>query len=114
MVSKIELTEIIKKLPLPATEKWPKGVWDITALKHGYMSLILFTPRGHDYQTPHLQDEIYIVYRGSGQLVTQGVTYSFVEGDALFVEAGNEHRFENFSDDLILWAIFWGPKGGEP
>jgi mannose-6-phosphate isomerase-like protein (cupin superfamily) len=37
----------------------------------------------------------------------------FTAGDVLFVPAGEEHRFERFSDDLILWAVFWGPEGGE-
>jgi hypothetical protein len=31
----------------------------------------------------------------------------------LFAAAGVEHRFENFSDDLALWVIFYGPEGGE-
>lgn len=33
--------------------------------------------------------------------------------DAIFVEAGVEHRFEDFSDDFSAWVIFWGPDGGE-
>jgi hypothetical protein len=24
-----------------------------------------------------------------------------------------EHRFEDFSDDLAVWVIFYGPDGGE-
>jgi len=31
----------------------------------------------------------------------------------LFVPAGVEHRFENFSDDFATWVIFYGPEGGE-
>jgi len=114
MASHVSLKEQLLKLPLPSTEKWPKGVWDTSPLQHGYMSLTLFTPREHDYQTPHEQDELYIVFKGSGELVTQNETFSFSEGDVLFVQAGEEHRFERFSDDLILWVVFWGPKGGEP
>ena len=30
-----------------------------------------------------------------------------------FVAAGTVHRFENFSGDLTLWVIFYGPEGGE-
>jgi hypothetical protein len=58
---KIELQDLAKKLPLPATEKWPEGVWDVEALKNGSMSLILFTPKGKDYQTPHDQDKLLVV-----------------------------------------------------
>ena len=31
----------------------------------------------------------------------------------LFAAAGVEHRFENFSYDLALWVLFYGPEGGE-
>ena len=114
MITLIKYKETVNRLPLPPTKKWPQGVWDISPYKHGSMSLILFTPKAKDYQTPHEQDEIYIVYKGHGQLVTKDKTYHFTEGDVLFVSAGVEHRFENFSDDLELWVVFWGPKGGEP
>jgi len=110
---KISLLENLNKLSLPATSKWPEGVWDIEALKHGTMSLLLFTPRGKDYQTPHEQDELYVIIKGSGDFIIEDKKFNFKAGDVLFVPAKKEHRFENFSDDLITWAIFWGPKGGE-
>jgi mannose-6-phosphate isomerase-like protein (cupin superfamily) len=105
--------DLIKKLPLPATPKWPEGVWDIDAFKHGTMTLILYTPKGTDHQTTHDQDELYIVISGSGELVKGTERYTVQAGDSLFVPAGIHHRFENFTDDLAVWAIFWGPKGGE-
>lgn len=110
---KIALQECIEKLPLPATAKWPEGVWDMEVFRHGTMSLILFAPQGKDYQTPHEQDEIYIVFKGSGDFMVEGIRYPFVAGDALFVPAGKLHHFENFTADLTLWVVFWGPKGGE-
>jgi mannose-6-phosphate isomerase-like protein (cupin superfamily) len=110
---KITLEEVIKKLPLAATEKWPEGVWDIKALKHGTMSLELFTPRGKDYQTPHEQDELYIVVKGSGIFIKNNCRYAFAAGDVLFVEARVAHHFESFTNDLTMWVIFWGPIGGE-
>ena len=39
--------------------------------------------------------------------------HQFGPGDALFVPADVEHRFEEFSDDLSMWVVFWGPAGGE-
>jgi mannose-6-phosphate isomerase-like protein (cupin superfamily) len=110
---KISPGDFLNKLPLPATKKWPEGVWDLEAFRHGTMSLILFAPQGKDYQTPHDQDELYIVARGSGTLIRIDVPYSFVAGDVLFVPAGEDHHFENTSDDIVMWAVFWGPKGGE-
>lgn len=105
--------DLIKKLPLPATAKWPEGVWDVDAFTHGSMSLILYCPHGKDYQTPHDQDELYFVVKGSGVLVIEDVDHPFKVGDALFVPANVNHYFERFSDDLTVWAVFWGPKGGE-
>jgi hypothetical protein len=29
------------------------------------------------------------------------------------VKAGVEHRFEEFSKDLAVWVVFYGPDGGE-
>ena len=110
---RIALTEALSKLPLPATDSWPTGVWDHEAFNHGSMSVILFTPRGIDYQTSHAQDELYIVLKGSGVLLVEGIEHKFVEGDVLFVPANKNHSFERFTQDLVTWAIFWGPKGGE-
>lgn len=110
----ISLSEWRARLPLPATGSWPQGVWDVEAMAHGTMSVILFTPRGKDYQTSHAQDEIYVVMKGSGILDIAGKPHPFIAGDVLFVAAGTLHRFTEFTDDLVTWAIFWGPKSGEP
>ena len=37
----------------------------------------------------------------------------FGAGDMLFVPAKMEHRFEDFSADLAVWVMFYGPEGGE-
>lgn len=109
----IPLGEALSKLPLPANSRWPEGVWDMEAFSHGSMSVVLFAPRGIDYQTSHKQDELYVVFKGSGVLVVGANRISFSEGDVLFVPAGTVHHFEDFADGLITWAVFWGPKGGE-
>jgi hypothetical protein len=31
----------------------------------------------------------------------------------LFVPASVEHRFEDFTDDLVVWVVFYGQEGGE-
>jgi mannose-6-phosphate isomerase-like protein (cupin superfamily) len=81
--------------------------------QHGTMSVIVFTPRGRDYQTKHAQDELYVVMKGSGTLMIADTPYPFAEGAVLFVPAETQHRFVSFTDDLVTWAIFWGPEGGE-
>ena len=82
-------------------------------LENGSMELGYYKPTGHDDQTPHDQDEIYVVQTGKGTLVRGDEKTAFGAGDVLFVAAGVEHRFIDFSDDFATWVIFWGPSGGE-
>ena len=87
-------------------------------MRHGTMTLRYYRPRGTDPQTPHDQDEIYIVQAGSGTVVSGPSEETlerrtFGEGDAIFVPAGHLHRFLDFSPDFATWVIFWGAEGGE-
>jgi len=100
--------DLLARLPLPATERWPEGVFDIEAFARGGLSLELFAPRGVDHQSPHAQDEIYIVIAGRATLDIDGIEHACAIGDALFVAARMPHRFVNISDDFATWAIFWG------
>jgi mannose-6-phosphate isomerase-like protein (cupin superfamily) len=91
----------------------PNGELFIETLKHGSLLAGIFTPGRVDNQAPHTRDEIYIVMKGSGEFINGGERESVEQGDFLFVPAGVEHRFENFTEDLTLWVIFYGPEGGE-
>ena len=84
-----------------------------TVMKHGSMSVEIYQPLERDLQSPHTQDELYVVISGTGDFYNNGITKSFQAGDVLFVPAGIEHRFENFSDDFKTWVIFYGKEGGE-
>jgi mannose-6-phosphate isomerase-like protein (cupin superfamily) len=81
--------------------------------RHGTLEAGLYAPRGADPQQPHTRDEVYVVQAGSGWFVNGDARHRFGPGDFLFVPAGVEHRFERFSDDLAVWVLFHGPKGGE-
>lgn len=83
------------------------------AFAHGTMSVELYQPVGVDLQQPHEQDELYVVASGSGTFVNGPDQHPFGPGDVLFVRAGVEHRFINFTEDFATWVIFYGPKGGE-
>lgn len=85
----------------------------VHALKHGTMEVEYYAPRGSDTQKPHQRDELYVIIAGRGMFRNGGERQPFGPGDVLFVPAGVEHRFEDFTDDLATWAIFWGPQGGE-
>ena len=83
-------------------------------LTHGTLRLGIYAPIDTDPQQPHEQDEVYIVVAGAGTFVVDGERAAFTIGDALFVPAGVEHRFEDFSEDFTAWVVFYGPPGGEP
>ena len=82
-------------------------------LRHGTMKVGLYAPKDQDTQGPHKQDELYIVINGTGDFIKSGERRHCAAQDVIFVEAGVDHRFENFSDDFATWVIFWGPNGGE-
>lgn len=84
-----------------------------TLFQRGSLSVELYAPQGEDLQTPHAQDELYVVLSGSGEFLNGDERHPFRPGDVLFVPAGVEHRFLNFTDDFQTWVIFYGPEGGE-
>jgi mannose-6-phosphate isomerase-like protein (cupin superfamily) len=83
------------------------------ALRRGTLELGFYSPSGVDSQTPHEQDEVYVIVSGTGRFVNDGVETEFGPGDAMFVPAGVDHRFIDFTDDTQMWVVFWGPPGGE-
>lgn len=103
----VTLAQALRQIPDSATDPYA------IVLEHGTLEVGLYTPRGTDYQTPHTRDEVYVVMRGSGWFVNGSDRHPFGTGDVLFVPAGRPHRFEEFSDDLSVWVMFYGPQGGE-
>ena len=85
----------------------------IELLRHGSLSVELFSPIKIDPQSPHLQDELYVIVKGSGEFILEEERCNFQAGDVLYVPAGWVHRFENFSPDFQTWVVFYGPNGGE-
>lgn len=84
-----------------------------TVFEHGTLSVEIYAPRGSDRQKPHTRDEVYFVADGNGEYVCGETRNTFGPTDLLFAAAGIEHRFENFTDDLAVWVLFYGPEGGE-
>ena len=104
---KLTLGEALNRLP------GPQGERSVSLLEHGSLVVKLYAPRGNDLQTPHSRDEIYVVAQGSGEFVCAGARQIFGPNDVLFAAAAVEHRFENFTDDFVVWVMFYGPEGGE-
>ncbi len=92
----------------------PGGEHAVSVLRRGALDARLArAPARPTPQTAHTQDEVYVVVRGRGVLLHDGERDPFESGDLLFVAAGTEHRFEDFSEDLVVWVLFHGPPGGE-
>ena len=91
----------------------PDGKHFTTLLQRGTLKLLISLPVRPNVQAPHAQDELYVVVRGHGVLVHDGKRDRFTQGDAMFVSAGTEHHFEDFTDNLAVWVAFYGPQGGE-
>ena len=89
------------------------GERSVIALQRGTLDVSLGTPARPNEQLPHEQDEFYVAIRGRGVLFHDGKRDPFESGDLLFVAAATEHRFEDFSEDLLVWRVFYGPPGGE-
>ena len=107
------LSAHLARLPGPPDAIWPEGVPFADAFRHGSMSVEIFAPRGTDRQSPHTQDELYVVVSGHARFDHNGTVMPAETGDVLFVPAGDPHFFLDMSDDFATWVIFWGPKGGE-
>lgn len=85
----------------------------VQLFRHGSLQVEFYRPIEIDRQTPHTRDEVYVVASGSGEFVNGGERQPFEAGEVLFVPAGVEHRFEDFTDDFATWVFFYGPEGGE-
>lgn len=85
----------------------------VLLLQNGTMQLKYYAPKLIDKQLPHKQDEIYIIAAGHAVFYRACEMINCKKGDALFVPAAMEHRFENFSEDFATWVIFYGKEGGE-
>ena len=91
----------------------PPGRRSATLIERGSMRLRYDAPKEEGAQTPHAQDELYIVVAGRGRFEVGGETCAFGPDDVLFAPAGAAHRFVDFSDDFATWVVHYGPEGGE-
>ncbi len=85
----------------------------IKLFSHGTLEVEIYKPEKVDLQKPHTRDEVYVVSTGRGEFVCGNEKGPVAAGDLLFVPAGVEHCFVNFSDDFSTWVFFYGPEGGE-
>jgi mannose-6-phosphate isomerase-like protein (cupin superfamily) len=113
MGSGVDRSRVIRLADATTRIPGPAGEHSVSLLRRGTLDVKLSLPVRPNIQTPHEQDEIYVIVRGRGVLLHEGQRHQCQAGDLLFVAAGTEHRFEEFTDDLTVWVVFFGPQGGE-
>jgi len=64
-----------------------------------------------DTQSPHTEDEIYVVTAGRARFTSGGRTVAIAPGTTLFVPAREVHFFHDITEDLAL-LVFFGPAEG--
>ena len=86
----------------------PEGRRSAQVFVDGDLEIRLYALKGHDPQTPHDRDELYVVASGHGKFRIGERVESFAPGALLYVAAHEAHRFEDFSDDFAAWVVFYG------
>src|SRR5713226_5091546 len=99
--ARVTVGEVAGKLPGSGGER------SAVAFQHGTLTVKVYAPRGVDNQQPHTRDELYIVACGEGFFVQGDRRDPFRPNDMLFAPAGLAHRFEDFTDDLTVWVMFY-------
>ncbi len=59
-----------------------------------------------DRQTPHDEDEVYVVLDGLGVFTVEGADRTVQKGSVLYVKAGVDHRFHSITEDLSVLVLF--------
>jgi mannose-6-phosphate isomerase-like protein (cupin superfamily) len=82
-------------------------------LRTGSMSVGLYVlpAGGVDPQSPHTEDEVYVVLEGEALATVGEETRPVGAGDTLFVPAGVPHRFHDIGRELRVIVAFAPPEG---
>ncbi len=92
--------ETLAKIDLNGDDPW------VVASDRPTLLTGLYAPRGADKQSPHEEDEIYVVVSGTAKIEVEGESMPLATGDAAFVAAHARHRFLQMSEDFAVWAVF--------
>ena len=63
-----------------------------------------------DGQSPHREDEIYVVLAGRARFTAADETRDVSRGDVIYVAAGVPHRFHDIEEQLQLIVVFAPPE----
>ena len=66
---------------------------------------------GTDGQSPHTEDEVYVVLAGRARLCGPDESIAVGPGSVVFVAAGEEHRFVDVQQAVSVAVVFGPPEG---
>ncbi len=67
-----------------------------------------------DPQSPHAEDEVYVVLRGRARLRHGDADDPVAAGSIVYVPAGLEHRFHDIEEDIETLVIFAPAEATQP
>jgi hypothetical protein len=91
----------------------PVGNLAVPIFNRGSIAVEMYQPKGTDPQKPHDRDEVYLVACGTATFFDGARRRKVQAGTFIYVAAGRDHRFEDFSSDFATWVFFFGSAGGE-
>jgi len=74
------------------------------------VGLYVLEPGAVDGQSPHNEDEVYVVLAGRSQFTAGDDRREVGPGDVIYVPAGVPHRFHDITEQLRLIVVFAPPE----
>jgi len=65
---------------------------------------------GSDTQLPHTEDEVYVVTAGRARIIADSGSAEVGPGSVVYVPAGENHRFVDITEDLVVLVVFAPPE----
>jgi mannose-6-phosphate isomerase-like protein (cupin superfamily) len=92
-----------------ARQRASGGPWaELLSVHDLSFGLYVLPAGGTDPQSPHSEDEVYVVLAGRAQFTAGDETVPCGPGDVLFVPALVPHRFHGIEEELRVVVVF-GP-----
>jgi mannose-6-phosphate isomerase-like protein (cupin superfamily) len=63
-----------------------------------------------DRQSPHNEDEVYVVLAGRSRFTAGDESRDAMRGDTIYVAAGVQHRFHDITERLEIIVVFAPPE----
>ena len=101
---------------------WPRERWRVrqdgggpryeellrcSVLSAGVYTLVV---GASDPQSPHSEDEVYVVLAGRGAIELDGDTEPIAAGSLVYVPSGVRHRFVDIIEELEVVVVFAPPE----